>query len=72
MFLLHIGNELTRFTSQRDINDLQDEMNDASEVLSITVLHQPTLHGSLTARLAGEPINVDLDPSLGERLRPLT
>ena len=45
--------------SQRDINDLRDEMNDASEVLSITVLHQPTLHGSLTARLAGEPINVD-------------
>lgn len=46
--------------SQRDLDDLRDEMNDASEVLIITTLNQPALHGSLTARLAGEPINVDL------------
>ncbi len=46
--------------SQRDLDDLSQEMNDASEVLFITVLNQSKLHGSLTARLAGEPINVDL------------
>jgi hypothetical protein len=46
--------------SQRDLDDLRDEMNDASEVLIVTILNQPVLHGSLTARLAGEPINVDL------------
>ncbi|MFZ1748417.1 MAG: AIPR family protein [Nitrospirales bacterium] len=46
--------------SQRDLDDLRDEMNDASELLIITILNQSALHGSLTARLAGEPINVDL------------
>ncbi len=46
--------------SQRDLDDLRDEMNDASELLIVTILNQPALHGSLTARLAGEPINVDL------------
>ena len=46
--------------SQRDLDDLRAEMNDASEVLTVTVLNQAGLHSSLTARLAGEPINVDL------------
>lgn len=46
--------------SQRDLDDLRDEMNDASELLVITTLNQSALHSSLTARLAGEPINVDL------------
>lgn len=46
--------------SQRDLDDLKSEMNDASEVLSVTALNQSGLHGSLTARLAGEPINVDI------------
>lgn len=46
--------------SRRDLDDLMFEMNDASEVLTVTVLHQSGLHSSLTARLAGEPINVDL------------
>jgi len=46
--------------SQRDLDDLRAEMNDASEVLTNTVLGQASLHGSLTARLAGEPIDVDL------------
>lgn len=52
-------NTLSRH-SQQDLNDLNDEINDASELLNITTLNQSTLHGSLTARLAGEPINVDL------------
>ncbi|PTQ78258.1 AIPR protein [Nitrosomonas oligotropha] len=46
--------------SQRDLDDLRDEMNDASELLVITTLNQSALHSSLTARLAGEPINVEL------------
>lgn len=46
--------------SRRDLDDLKSEMNDASEVLTVTTLNQSGLHGSLTARLAGEPINVDL------------
>ena len=46
--------------SRRDLDDLSAEMNDASEVLIVTTLNQSGLHASLTARLAGEPINVDL------------
>ena len=46
--------------SRRDLEDLRTEMNDASEVLTVATLNQTGLHGSLTARLAGEPINVDL------------
>jgi hypothetical protein len=46
--------------SRRDLEDLRSEMNDASEVLTTTPLNQSGLHASLTARLAGEPINVDL------------
>lgn len=46
--------------SRRDLDDLIREMNDASEVLTVTTLNQSGLHASLTARLAGEPINVDL------------
>jgi hypothetical protein len=46
--------------SQRDLDDLREEMNDASEMLTVTVLNQSGLHASLTARLAGEPINIDL------------
>ena len=46
--------------SQRDLNDLREEMNDASEVLTVTVLNQASLHSTLTARLAGEPINIEL------------
>ena len=44
--------------SQRDLNDLAEEMNDTSEVLYVTVLHQTALHASLTAGVAGEPINL--------------
>jgi len=46
--------------SQRDLDDLILEMNDPSEVLIVTTLNQSGLHASLTARLAGEPINVEL------------
>ena len=46
--------------SSRDLEDLKDEMNDASEILKISVLNQTSLHASLTARLAGDPINHEL------------
>jgi hypothetical protein len=46
--------------SRRDLEDLRTEMNDASEVLTVKTLNQTGLHSSLTDRLAGEPINVDL------------
>lgn len=46
--------------SARDLEDLRTEMNDASEVLTIVALSQSALHASLTARLSGVPINIDM------------
>jgi hypothetical protein len=46
--------------SQRDLADLSAEMNDTSEVVYVTVLNQAELHGSLTAGIAGEPINLEI------------
>jgi hypothetical protein len=46
--------------SSRDLQDLSEEMNDASEVLFVTVLSQSNLYSSLTAGISGEPINLDI------------
>lgn len=46
--------------SVRDLSDLADEFNDISEVLFTTVLDQAELHRSLTAAVAGEPINLQV------------
>lgn len=37
-----------------------EEMNDASEVLHLSVLNQTDLHMSLTTGISGEPINLDV------------
>ncbi|RJP74875.1 MAG: hypothetical protein C4522_22460 [Desulfobacteraceae bacterium] len=60
VIIVYTGINTLATPSQRDLDDLREEMNDASEVLIITALNQSSLHASLTARLAGEPINVDL------------
>lgn len=46
--------------SRRDLDDLCEEMNDASEVLFVSVLNQTNLYSSLTAGISGEPINLDI------------
>ncbi|HEX3741993.1 MAG TPA: AIPR family protein [Terriglobales bacterium] len=46
--------------SARDLNDLADEMNDPTELVSITPLNQADLYKSLTAGLAGEPIDLEI------------
>ncbi|MGA9511398.1 MAG: AIPR family protein, partial [Candidatus Sulfotelmatobacter sp.] len=46
--------------SSRDFQDLSDEMNDASEVLFVTILNQSPLYSSLTAGISGEPIALDI------------
>jgi hypothetical protein len=46
--------------SARDLKDLADEMNDASELLAITTLRQQDLYSSLTAGLSGEPISLEV------------
>jgi len=46
--------------SKRDMDDLAREMNDTSEVVSISVLNQSVLHNSLVSSVAGEPINMEI------------
>jgi hypothetical protein len=46
--------------SERDLQDLANEMNDTSEVVFITVLNQSGLHNSIVSSVAGEPINLEI------------
>jgi|SRR5579871_335472 len=46
--------------SARDLDDLAKEMNDPTEMLTITELIQADLYKSLTAGISGEPINLDV------------
>jgi hypothetical protein len=46
--------------SSRDLADLVNEMNDATEVLSSTTLNQTDLYNSLTVGISGEPINLEI------------
>ncbi len=58
MVLVHTGTSALAEPSRRDLDDLQKEMNDTSEVVFTTVLNQGQLHNSLVASAAGEPINL--------------
>lgn len=70
--LAHTGTSKLSMHSQRDFDDLMEEVNDAGEVLEIEVLDQAKLHKSLTESL-NNPITANLtlrywgkreDPSL--------
>lgn len=56
----HTGASRLAPPSQQDLDDLAKEMNDTSEVVFVTVLNQSELHTSLTAGIAGEPINIPI------------
>lgn len=57
--LVHTGASEISQISTRDFNDLDEETNDASEVLSWTVINQKQLHLSLTQDL-NSPVTVEL------------
>jgi hypothetical protein len=57
--LVHTGTSKTSLHSQRDFDDLLEEVNDAGEILSIEVLDQSKLHKSLTESL-NNPITANL------------
>lgn len=46
--------------SARDLDDLAAEMNDPSEMITVTPLIQADLYRSLTAAISGEPISLDI------------
>lgn len=56
----HTGTSRLAPPSTRDLEDLAAAFNDVSEVLYISVLNQAELHKSLTAGIAGEPINLQI------------
>lgn len=56
----HTGTSKLALPSTRDLEDLAVEFNDVSQVLFTTVLNQVELHKSLTAGVAGEPINLQI------------
>ena len=58
--VVHTGASKLAEPSTRDLEDLAAEFNDVSEVLYTTVLNQAELHKSLTASVAGEPINLQI------------
>jgi hypothetical protein len=67
----HTGTSLLATPSARDLKDLAEEFNDVSEVLYTTVLNQSELHKSLTAGIAGEPINLQIGlKSWGRKEQP--
>ena len=57
--LAYTGSSKLAAPSQRDLQDLAEEMNDTSEVVFVTALNQADLHNSLTVGV-GEPINVEV------------
>ncbi len=58
--IVYTGSNRLALPSQRDFDDLAAEMNDVSEVLTVTTLNQGELHKSLTAGISGEPINLQV------------
>lgn len=57
--LAHTGTQKLSIHSQRDFDDLKEEVNDAGEILEIEVLNQAKLHKSLTESL-NNPIAANL------------
>ena len=55
--LVHTGaNELSEH-GKRELEDLINEMNDASEIFSYEILNQTKLHSKISKKLGNEPIN---------------
>lgn len=57
--LTHTGTSKLSTHSQRDLDDLLEEVNDAGDILEVVVLDQAKLHKSLTESL-NNPITADL------------
>jgi hypothetical protein len=58
--IVHTGVNRLADPSFQDLMDLRNELNDASEVVDVTILSQSELHTSLTIGLSGEPIDIEI------------
>lgn len=71
LVIAYTGSSRLSTPSQRDLDDIAQEMNDTSEVVFISPLNQAELHNSLTAGVGGEPINAELGlKSWGKKEEP--
>ncbi len=58
--LVHTGSSNMAEPSRRDLDDLKAEINDISDVFSVSVWNQATLYKSLTNSISGEPVNLEI------------
>jgi hypothetical protein len=59
IIIVHTGLNFSSH-NKRDMDDLQKEMNDANDVLTVTIFNQSRLHDSLKALTSGSPIDLDI------------
>ncbi|MET3117428.1 hypothetical protein AAKU64_001644 [Undibacterium sp. GrIS 1.8] len=59
VILAHTGTSKLSIHAERDFSDLKNEVNDAGEILSISILNQSLLHKSLSENL-NDPISAEL------------
>ena len=58
LVLVYTGTGTVAAHGRRDLDDLLEEMNDTSEMMSLSLLNQRALHESLVRSLAGDPIDL--------------
>jgi AIPR protein len=60
LVIVHTGQQGLSDVVQRDFQDLLDELNDTSEIVTLRELRQSNLHSAVVQGMQGEPINVDV------------
>lgn len=60
LVVAHTGADSLSDVVRGDIEDYIEQQNDTSEIMSLEVMNQSALHKAVSAGLAGNPINVDI------------
>jgi hypothetical protein len=60
LVVVHTGQQGLSDVVRRDFQDLLDELNDTSEIVTLRELRQSNLHSAVVQGLQGEPINIDV------------
>ena len=60
LVIAHTGQQGLSDVVQRDFQDLLDELNDTSEIVTLRELRQSNLHSAVVLGMQGEPINIDV------------
>jgi hypothetical protein len=60
LVIVYSGQDVLASEQQRDFDDLLEEMNDPTEVMSIRLLRQADVHGIIASGTKGSPVNLDV------------